>query len=451
MLLALLIAAAMVPSTAAAESPLERPRAVVAIIGEGTNPYHEDFREPEQTAHPSSYLEGYPAEAKPLNVSFGADYETALAADTPTWESYERDTLYYVPGTNVIGMITFGGGNALDEGGHGTGTSSLATGNIHGMAPDADVVMVNGDLFAAIEWAAKQPWIDALSISFGGFLGTCTLGETCHREVAEVCTGNPMLPVHWVRDMRKAYERGAQTFAAASYGCGFSLASGTFSHAWPGNTFTSFFSGPSWTMTVGTLDPRTGQSEFEGAYPVEVVSPMFGYKAAAQKSVNGENEFGNASGAVPKAAGVYAAIVLRARQLLGDTSTVHAGRVLAAAPPGRPRPLTGPLADGVFTQAEAEAAYFHTAKPIDVVTAYGEHGDDIEAWLADLMPAPPQAEFVTQGYGLVDGKSLQNAYRVLDGSLPEPARLKEDAWHIGISGVRDGIWLPIDELGLYVI
>ncbi|MGH2692954.1 MAG: hypothetical protein ACRDHM_10710, partial [Actinomycetota bacterium] len=257
-------------ATAAGSQAEQRARVVVAIIGEGTNPYHGDFSEPEQVAHPSTYLPGYPEDAVPLNLSLDApDYAAAVEADTGTWEGYERVKLHYVPGTNIVGMITFGDGNALDEGGHGTGTSSLATGNVHGMAPNADVVMVNGDLFAAIEWVAAQPWIDVMSISFGGFLGTCTLGETCHREIAEVCTGNPMIPVHWVRDMRRAYNRGAQTFAAAAYGCGFSVASGTVSHAWPGNTFTSFFSGPSWTMTVGTWDPRTGQTEFEGAYPVE--------------------------------------------------------------------------------------------------------------------------------------------------------------------------------------
>ncbi|MGH3371850.1 MAG: hypothetical protein ACRDPR_17820, partial [Nocardioidaceae bacterium] len=394
----------------------------------------------------------YPEDAVPLDLTLDApDYATAVEADTGTWVGYEQKKLHFVPGTNIVGMITFGAGNALDEGGHGTGTSSLATGNVHGMAPNADVVMVNGDLFAAIEWVAAQPWIDVMSISFGGFLGTCTLGETCHREIAEVCTGNPMIPVHWVRDMRKAYNRGAQTFAAAAYGCGFSVASGTISHAWPGNTFTSFFSGPSWTMTVGTWDPRTGQTEFEGAYPVEVVSPMWGYKAAAQKSLDGENEFGNASGAVPKAAGVYAAILQRAREILGDTSTVHEGKVVAAAPDGHPLPPAGPLADGVFTQAEAEAVFFHTARPYDVVTAYQQHGGDLEAWLADLMPAPPKAEFLVQGYGLVDGFSLRDARDVLDGSLAEPGRVVEDGWHIAISALRDAIWVPIDELGLYVI
>lgn len=429
-----------------------RARTVVAIIGEDTNPYHDDFAEPKQTAHPSTYLPSYPADAAALDLHLGVpDYAKARALDDATWAGIQPGTLYYVPGTNVVGIITFGA-TGLDEGGHGTGTSSLATGNTHGMAPDADLVLVSGDLFAGIAWAAAQPWIDALSISFGAFLGTCTLGETCHPEVAEACTGNPMLPVHWVHDLRLAHERGAEVFAAGSYGCGFSLASGLYGSAWPGQTLTSFFSGPSWTVTVGTYLNETEQAEQQSAYPVEVLSKASGYTAASPMSISGENGFGHASGAVPLAAGIYAAIVQHARGVLGDLSTSHDPGVITKAAPGVAAPTQGPLADGIFTQSEAEQVFFHAARPVDTVAAYGAHGNgDPVAWARTVMPAPPAATFLVQGYGLVDGATRDVAYAWLDGTQAMPLRLQDDAWEAATEAVRDAIWVPIDEGGLYVL
>lgn len=438
-----------VPSNA--KDPLHS-RVVVAIIGEDTNPYHADFSQPKQTGHPSTYLPGYPADATPLDLHLGIrDYATAKERDADTWASFQAGHLYYVPGTNIVGIMSFGG-SGLDEGGHGTGTASLATGNTHGMAPDADVVLVSGDLFAGIAWAAAQPWIDVLSISFGGFLGTCTLGETCYPSVAEACTGNPMLPVHWVHDLRLAHDRGAEIFAAGSYGCGFSLAGGLYSSPWPGQTITSFFSGPSWTMTVGTYLDETEQAESQSAYPVEVLSKASGYTAASAMSTDGENEFGHASGAVPLAAGIYASIVQHARSLLADPSTTHAPGVVAEAAPGTVLPARGPLADGVLTQAEAEQVFLHAARPVDSVTAYERHGQgDPVAWAQATMPAPPGAEFLSQGYGLVDAGTRDVASAWLDGTQEMALRLQDDAWEAATEAVRDAVWVPIDDLGLYVL
>lgn len=427
-------------------------RVVVAIIGEDTNPYHDDFAEPHQVDHPATYLPDYPADATPLDLHLNVpDYARAKEMDADAWATVGNGVLHYVPGTNIVGLISFGA-TGLDEGGHGTGTSSLATGNVHGMAPDADLVLVSGDLFAGIAWAAAQPWIDVLSVSLGGFLGTCTLGETCHPEVADACTGNPMLPVHWVHDLRLAHARGAEVFAAGSYGCGFSVASGFYGSPWPGQTLTSFFSGPSWTVTVGTYLNETEQAEQQSAYPVEVLSKASGYTAASALSTDGENEFGHASGAVPLAAGIHAAIVQHARSVLGDLSTSHEPGVVAQAAPGMAAPSRGPLADGTLTQAEAEQVFFHAARPVDTVTAYGEHGGgDPAAWARTVMPAPPAAEFLVEGYGLVDGTTREVAFSWLDGTAAMPLRLQDDAWELATETLRDAVWVPIDEGGLYVL
>ncbi len=456
LVLAALLPGCTTPDAAAGAPPATPPgqaraRAVVAVLEfDGTNPYHDDFARPAQQQHPATFLAGYPADAVALPLGLDAPtYDAAVAADNDTWNGFTPNTLHYVPGTNIVGMIRFGEGRPLDQGGHNTGTTSLVAGANHGFAPDADLVVVTGDLFAGMQWIAAQPWIDAVSVSLGPFLGPCAvLAEWCGLPL-DVCTGNPFLPVSFVHHTRSMWRRGGETFAAAGYGCGSRVTDvGT---SYPGNTITSFFSGPSWTMTVGTYHPDREQGEWQGAFPVDYLSQASGYTAAAPKSLDGENPFGNASGAIPRSAGIYAAILLHARALLGDTSsTLRPTGILAQAPAGHTLPATGPLADGTLTQAEAEAAFLHGAIPVDAVASYQRHGADAQAWAQSVMPAPPAAEFLTMGYGLVNATALANALAILDGTAV-PDRLKEDAWRLASDAVRDALWATIDDNGLYLL
>ncbi len=66
------------------------------------------------------------------------------------------------------------------------------------------------------------------------------------------------------------------------------------------------------------------------------------------------------------------------------------------------------------------------------------------------MPAPPAAEFLTMGYGLVNATALANALAILDGTAV-PDRLKEDAWRLASDAVRDALWATIDDNGLYLL
>src|SRR3990170_4827526 len=116
--------------------PLDkRPFSVVAVVDTGINPYHIDFRAPELTQHPSTYITGFPRLAKALNLSLdAATYEEAVARDKKKWDAVNTTKLYWVPGTNIVGAI--GGSPAspkfLDQDGHGTSTASLAAGRVYG-------------------------------------------------------------------------------------------------------------------------------------------------------------------------------------------------------------------------------------------------------------------------------------------------------------------------------
>src|ERR671914_99673 len=104
-----LLAAALVMTAApaaAAESLKERPFTVIAVVDSGIDPYHEEFRRPELQAHPSTYIEGFPRAAAALELTFDAEYYGyALRADESRWESVKPNTLYWIPGTNIVGAI----------------------------------------------------------------------------------------------------------------------------------------------------------------------------------------------------------------------------------------------------------------------------------------------------------------------------------------------------------
>src|SRR5688572_4614083 len=181
---ALLAAMLLVGSSGAAGAEGTAGDAVVAFIDTGINPYHEVFRDPSPRAqqHPSTYLPGFPADAVRLDLTFDAeDYAQAVEADCETvWKTVEPGTLYWVPGTRVIGAISFDAGathplcegtNVLDSNGHGTMVASrAAAGTDWSACPECLIVSVQypgtvnlispggstGPVVAAIEWAAAN-------------------------------------------------------------------------------------------------------------------------------------------------------------------------------------------------------------------------------------------------------------------------------------------------------
>lgn len=423
------------------------PMAVVALIDTGINPYSVVFRDPSPLArkHPSTYLPGYPRDAKALPISLGLPYDQAVKKDAALWESVERDTLYWIPGTRIVGAISLDGGGTncppvpvppanivnssscqermiLDDHGHGTGTSSRAAGGPTSLAPGARVVMIEGLGAGSVRWAADAGWIDVQSNSWIDLVpqpvGTATASAFVHAV--------------------------SRTFTIAASGNGAAYFTGFA----PTPTY-GLSTAPPGVVLVGGHD--NGRVTAWSGAPAHVVADAYaGLTGIANDSaaVRGDPVACCTSAAAPYAAGGATALVLEARRLLGHRGTGVRGGVVARGPAGRAK--AGPLADGVFTLDELRALLFRTA---EARPRAGKH-DGLLHWAGaprvpdftqfgpganpycqgcTTMPvewsAVPAAADAYQsiGYGAINERSVALAFAVLRGTAPEPARAAEDA------------------------
>lgn len=410
---------------------------VVAVLDTGINPYHMEFRDTARTVHPSTYIPGYPAGAQELRLTLDApDYATARAADDATWDAAKFGKLYYVPGTKIVGAISFGtledgGPPVLDPHGHGTATSSKAVGSTLGGAPGALVVMVqfSADLFSIggwwrlADWVNRQEWIDVVSMSFG-------------------MPANAYFPVlDFARHTKRMADAGKVVVAAAGNGVG--ICGGA-----PAANVLDQVSSPPWVVSVGATSPWNDQPVTWGSYPVDVVAQGDRVTVATRDSLTGTQKKCGTSFSAPFVAGAFA----------------HA---IAAARAARP-PTSGPLADGVLGIEELHNVVLRSARVVSVLDSYirycagfNQHCPPLQCeygggwvcaedciglltahpgWCTNLLPAPPGAEFVVMGHGLVDGASREKAARVIAGQEAEPSRPVEDVWRASVLAVRTAVW-----------
>lgn len=417
----------------------DKPFTVIAFVDTGINPYHHDFRAPEFVHHPAEFIEGYPAEAAGVPLSFDvADtegYDAARDADYDTLAELERQELYWFPGTRIIGgrSVANGGTGAgrqdfpvIDESSHGTGVASVAAGQWYGSNPDALIVMVEGLGMNGVNWAASQPWIDVISNSWGpGLPGRAE-------------------PPSDMSATRDATRRGQSVMFSAGNGLRNTNSSTV---PWgsadpcdckiPGHnsTFTSNGSGPSWHLTIGAASPVNGQAHWWHGIPPDAISFGSKWRAADAFGVTREDnrDFGGTSCATPITAGVLSSVILAAREVLGDTvSGQRPDGVVAQAADGADLPDQGPLADGALTRTEAEELAIKSAEPVEF---------DPETFPWDYAVDPTtSAYFVQQGYGLVDAASRDRAMEALLGETPLRDRPNADAWMGQVDAASDAVW-----------
>ena len=162
-------------------------RVVVAVIDSGINPYHPLFQRPGAQMPLNVFTnasDGAPARALALSKT-GSYRERVDVADNATWTSIGPQELVWFRDTNVLAVSIRGPEHApnqetinltpaektahrvRDVNGHGTATSSTVLQNF----PDAVIVLVQittgSGLADATAWAARQPWIDVISTSWG--------------------------------------------------------------------------------------------------------------------------------------------------------------------------------------------------------------------------------------------------------------------------------------------
>lgn len=434
---------------------------VIALVDTGINPYHVAFRRPHSVVHPSQYIEGFPKNAAALGLRVGAkDYVAARNTDDgPVWSKVKERTLYWIPGTNIIGAYSQNDyystlpelGDApidgvknmprpiIDDSGHGTGVSSVSAGAVYGSNPDALIVMVEGLGADAVAWAAKQPWIDVISGSYGD-------PASVPYTTAVPRIGRDHTPIDAVNDEvgevdgREYEHTGPFVLRDGRTAC-FSAGNGLSRTGLAYDRYSSIrpTSGPSWVITVGAVSPRNQQDYGWHSAPVDVSSYGSHVPAASYASTDARIDFGGTSSAAPITCGVFSKALLEARKALGDRRegihSVRGTRVPAAGKRGK-----GLLADGVLTRAELHEAVLKTALPAPF---------DPETYLYEPVPTIPDtpAAYTQQGYGVANPMSGRYAVAVITGRLPMPDRSDVDRWIAAMDAIRDALWNPADYAG----
>ncbi len=410
------------PTTDAAtepEAPSWGPQAVVALIDTGINPYHVDFRDNSSLAfvHPSMYLPGYDADTPALNLTLNAtSLEAALDADAEVWAEVEAGQNYWIPGTKIVGAISFNGGIVFDTG-HGTMTASRAAGNAYSLCPECRIAAVQGFNAQAVTWASQQPWIDAQSNSWSPLVVF---------QQADIAQES---------GLADAFEEAAtRHLVFGSAGNGVAGKGGAIGHP----SFTRSTSGPTGVISVGGHD--NGELILWSGSVPHVVADACDNWAAVGDTIDeySPSEGGGTSSASPYAAGAAARFILEARILASDTyQGIHDGILVH----GEPRDAAM-LDDGMLTLDEVQRLLMVTATPRPVETEHdgtscGMTGAPYNtyplAW-SDVPAGTP--DYYLIGYGQISVDSLALGLDVLHGG-DVPDRSESDTWHARFQQVRD--------------
>lgn len=430
---------------------------VVAVIDFTFSPYHWDFLAAKMPQHldrvpgndlpldraPHAWLPGFPGPSafssyRALDISLekrneAQPIEPLAERDRKVWESIEQSTpdelnYYWIPGTKVIGALAFGSTKINGPtSAHGSGTTSVSVGNLHGACPECLLVFIDisgqQDGEAAIDWAMQQSWIDVITNSYGFSL---LLRDRLYSG------SNTAL-------QKRATQRGQTIFFSAGNG-----QDGAF--VAPNTTYYSSQEGPDWIVTVGAVSPGNHGSYTGHGRPADIAGLGDDYPSAYGATTvggTGPSGFGGTSNATPTIAGMYARALYLARAALGGPSRVQAGGVIGrgAFDCGAVRPRCE-LGDGELTAAELRRRLFHGAvhTPVGLTTPVGA-GD---------VPPVGEEEFLSEGHGtytvLEQGEEIysQELERIIGPlfgraeTLERPAG--ERAWFIVDSFCRQHLW-----------
>jgi hypothetical protein len=472
-LLAVITAAALVgpgvvlSAEAAPASPAAGDATVIAVIDSGFSPYHQDYlaakmpaaARPPLDKAPHTWLPGFPkpsafASYSPLKLTLNPADDVVMAdlhaKDKEQWDSVREsgsDGIQYrwIPGTKVVGALTFGPepedrlsdqvvfadkGTIYGSGGteHGMGSASSAVGNRFGTCPQCLLVFIQyttqDSAERALTWANEQPWIDAVTNSYGFSAGIAVRDR--------VYNGTD------VETEKKASERGQTTFFSSGNGLenAFTV---------PNSTLLSSQEGPDWVVTVGANAPGSSRNYTGTGKPADVAGIGRAYPTSfgSTTTSNGRN-FSGTSNATPQVAGTYGRALWEARRALsGASRTQSAGVVAKGAPVACGAARRGcELGDGRLSATELRTRLLHGATP----TAGGFTDGPVGV---AQTPAVADARFASEGHGLYKGLLEPTwestfASRVVGpmlGRTAAPERPKgEVEWFRVDSACRQHIW-----------
>lgn len=426
---------------------------VVAVVDSGFNPYHHDFlaalmpqalnEDPSDDLplwdDPAAWVPGHPgasafASYHRLDLTLTPDDGAAVPnelhdKDAEAWGKVQSSGagsihMSWIPGTKVIGAVTFNGNDGYSSGSHGVGTSSVSVGNIHGSCPHCLLVFVDGTQEQANNWVMEQDWIDLQTNSWG---------------ISSNPVGLPRDRVYAGSDtdlQREATERGQSIFFSAGNGL-----LNDFSA--PNPTLFSSQEGPDWIITVGAITPE-GDSYTGHGKPAEVASLGGGYPSAyGATTVTDEAGFGGTSNATPVTAGMYAeALYMLRREMTGASRTQSGGTIAkGAASCGEANPECA-LADGELTVHELREALFRSAK-------YVSEGYDAAGASGPLPANPDELRFLAEGHGSYWGlmigdeqyqTELDTIVGFVRGDWAEAQAADQAAWFAADAACRQAGW-----------
>ena len=406
---------------------------VVGVADSGVNAYHLEFSattypDPDVlaltdnfTRHPSDYLAGYPASATALPITLGQGYYPAR--DRAAWDAVELGRLYWIPGTKIIGAIDANDAAAsnaaadatpiLDDDGHGTGSSSVSTGNRYGYCPTCLLFFVEG-LDESI--ATSYPFVDITSHSFG-YTG-----------------GAPVGPLVGPNDAtRAAAERGQITLFAAGNGVGNAFDV-------PVATYGSDQTGASWNITVGAIRRDSQRAIVGDGIPVDISAWGDGnLPSACRTGTVGQCAFGGTSAATPYTAGVFGTVLTDVRRAIGDPVVgQRPGQVVAQ---GQAIPGSIYLDDGKLTRTELREAVLKTAFPLN-------QENEVSTFpFPATAPYAGDANVLFEGYGAATPESARRAVDVILGRALLPDRSFEDEFFALDQAIKDTLYGGYDRDG----
>ena len=439
---------------------------VIAVIDSGFSPYHQDFLASRMPAEakmpldnaPHTWLPGFPkpssfASYRPLQLTLnGADdvnMKELHDKDQKQWDSVKESgdagiQYHWIPGTKVVGALTFGPqpndrlsdelfsskGTIYGSGGgeHGMGSASSAVGNTFGTCPQCLLVFIEyttqSSAERALTWVNNQPWIDAVTNSYGFSAGIAVRDR--------IYNGTD------VQTEKKASERGQTTFFSAGNGLenAFTV---------PNSTLLSSQEGPDWVITVGATDPKNNRDYTGTGKPADVAGIGRGYPTSygSTTTSNGKS-FSGTSNATPQVAGTYGRALWEARRALAGPSRVQGGGVVAKGAPvrcGNPRKACE-LGDGKLTATELRLRLLQGATP-----TVGGFTDGLGA--GAVTPPVADARWASEGHGTYRGKLEDTwnsifATRVMGPMLGRTAAPERPAgetdWFRVDSACRQHIW-----------
>ena len=434
---------------------------------------------------PDKWLPGFPSPKsfksyQPLKLTLDhhddvASMQKLHEKDKKAWAAYKPSgpsgvNYYWIPNTKVIGALSFGPeqpsavaattvGNAAYQHGvedplgnvypyfpfygtggseHGMGSASVSVGNQHGTCPECLLVFLQFTDDAsgnrAIDWAMKQPWIDAITNSYGFHTaGTATTRDNVYGGA------NTAL-------QKQASQRGQTIFWSAGNGYENGFVT-------PNQTIMSSQKGPDWIVTVTASTPNGKANPSGAGKPADLAGVGSGYPSSyGSTRVTGGSRFSGTSNATPTVAGTYGRALYLARRAMKGTSRTQAGGVVArgAFACGKAR-RSCELGDGKLTAKELRSRLLLSAP--HRTSGHAPGGSAPQGFASD-------ERYAAEGHGTYLArvtsddaawlKEFDLVRKPLFGLAAAPPRPEDErAWMIVDSWCRQHIWGAWDG-GYYV-